>query len=126
MAIPLYPLKGSSWIRWHHLLKTFWAGAHGWKDRQLLDGAVIWTAPTGKTYTTHPGSRLLLPTWHASTTAPSALTRTPAAAVSTFGNRGAIMPQRRRTRAAETARRIRAERALNDALVAERNKPPPF
>jgi len=36
------------------------------------------------------------------------------------------MPQRRRTRAAETARRIRAERALNDALVAERNKPPPF
>jgi hypothetical protein len=94
--------------------------------RPIADGAVIWTAPTGKTYTTHPGSRLLLSTWHASTTAPSALTRTPAAAVLTFGNRGAMMPQRRRTRAAETARRIRAERALNEALVAERNKPPPF
>jgi hypothetical protein len=37
-----------------------------------------------------------------------------------------MMPRRRRTRAAERARRINQERALNAAYVAERNKPPPF
>jgi hypothetical protein len=37
-----------------------------------------------------------------------------------------MMPRRRRTRAADRARRINEERALNDAYVAERNRPPPF
>jgi hypothetical protein len=36
------------------------------------------------------------------------------------------MPKRRRTRAQDRASRIQAERKLNDDLVAERNKPPPF
>ncbi|MGY4647636.1 hypothetical protein ACVWWN_001432 [Mycobacterium sp. URHB0021] len=40
--------------RKHHLLKTFW----DWSDRQLPDGTVQWTAPSGQAYTTHPGSRL--------------------------------------------------------------------
>jgi hypothetical protein len=35
-------------VRCHHLLKTFWAGANGWRDEQLRDGTVIWTAPTGQ------------------------------------------------------------------------------
>jgi len=30
--------------------------------RQLPDGTIIWTAPSGQTYTTHAGSRLLFPT----------------------------------------------------------------
>jgi hypothetical protein len=47
--------------RRHHLLKTFWCGVYGWSDRQLPDGTVIWTSPSGHTYTTRPGSRLLLP-----------------------------------------------------------------
>jgi hypothetical protein len=33
-------------IRYHHLLKTFYAG-FGWKDRQFPDGTIVWTAPTG-------------------------------------------------------------------------------
>ena len=37
-----------------------------------------------------------------------------------------MMPKRRRTRAQHLARRIQAERKLNDDHVAERNKPPPF
>jgi hypothetical protein len=37
-----------------------------------------------------------------------------------------MMPRRRRTREQERAYRIDAERALNAAHVAERNKPPPF
>jgi len=36
------------------------------------------------------------------------------------------MPRRQRTRAQDRAARIEAERRLNDALVAERNIPPPF
>ncbi|MHA7652812.1 HNH endonuclease signature motif containing protein [Mycobacterium sp. ML4] len=47
--------------RKHHLLKTFWGGPRGWRDRQLPDGTIIWTAPTGHTYITRPGSRLLFP-----------------------------------------------------------------
>ena len=34
--------------------------------------------------------------------------------------------KRQHTRAAERTRRILEERALNDAYVAERNRPPPF
>jgi hypothetical protein len=37
-----------------------------------------------------------------------------------------MMPKRRRTRAADRARRIQEERALNEAHVAERSRPPPF
>jgi hypothetical protein len=37
-----------------------------------------------------------------------------------------MMPTRARTRATQRAHRITAERKLNDARVAERNKPPPF
>jgi hypothetical protein len=37
-----------------------------------------------------------------------------------------MMPKHRRTRAENRAKRIEAERKLNDDYVAERNKPPPF
>ncbi|MDT5257917.1 MAG: hypothetical protein QOD10_2997 [Mycobacterium sp.] len=43
-----------------------------------------------------------------------------------FGDRGVMMPIRRRTREQDRAYRIDAERALNAALVAECNQPPPF
>lgn len=39
--------------RQHHRLKTF---ADGWRDEQLVDGAVVWTSPTGIVYRTVPGS----------------------------------------------------------------------
>jgi len=104
------------------LLKTFWTGAGGWADQQLPDATIIWTAPTGKTYTTHPGSRIFFPKWNCAAPNPPPPT-TPA---TTANSRGLMMPTRRRTRTADVAHRIRTERALNDTRVAERNKPPPF
>ena len=41
-------------------------------------------------------------------------------------HRTLMMPTRKRSRAKARTDRIRAERALNDDYVAERNKPPPF
>ncbi len=38
------------------------SGVKGWRDRQLPDGTIIWTSPTGHTYTTYPGSLHLFPT----------------------------------------------------------------
>src|SRR5262249_16683960 len=57
IAYPVGPTCASNLgclCRKHHLLKTFW----GWLNRQSPDGTMIWTAPGGQTYTTHPGSRL--------------------------------------------------------------------
>jgi hypothetical protein len=44
--------------RQHHRLKTFHAG---WRDRQLADGTVVWTSPTGQTYRTSPAGADLFP-----------------------------------------------------------------
>jgi hypothetical protein len=109
--------------RFHHLLKTFWCGVSGWRDRQLPDGRIIWTAPTGKTYPTTPGSVLLFPTL----CVPAGELRLPQHdTTAAAGDRGVMMPKRRRTRAESLQRRIEAERKLNDEYVAERNRPPPF
>lgn len=105
------------------MLKTFWTGIGGWADRQLPDGTVIWKSPTGKTYQTAPGSRIFFPAWKTTTAQLPPPLPTPVAKGS---GRGVMMPRRRRTRAADRARRILGERALNDAYVAERNRPPPF
>jgi hypothetical protein len=105
--------------RKHHLLKTFWAG---WSDVQLPDGTVVWTTPGGQTYATHPGSRLLFP----SLCLPTGELPTAPTIDRPLGDRGIMMPTRRRTREQDRAARIDAERALNDAHVAERNIPPPF
>jgi hypothetical protein len=37
-----------------------------------------------------------------------------------------MMPTRKRSRVKARADRVKSERALNDAYVAERNEPPPF
>ncbi|MFV9635138.1 DUF222 domain-containing protein [Mycobacterium neumannii] len=90
--------------RIHHLLKTF----GGWGDQQHPDGTVLWTAPSGRTYFTHPGSRLFYPGWD-TTTATLLVPTGPAR----HGDKGAMMPRRRRTRAQDRLRRIERERALN-------------
>ena len=124
---PTHPSNLKCLCRFHHLLKTFWNGVRGWRDRQLPDGTLIWTSPTGHTYTTHPGSMHLFP----KLCQPTAILwpGEPPVAEST-GDRGAMMPKRRHTRAENTAKAVMAERRLNDdyvaALIAERNKPPPF
>jgi hypothetical protein len=105
--------------RKHHLLKTFWE----WTDRQSPDGTVIWTSPSGQTYTTHPGSRLLFPTL-CTPTAPVVVREELRPHTTT--KRTLMMPRRNQTRAQNRAQSIDAERRLNDAYVTERNKPPPF
>ncbi|RUP01870.1 MAG: HNH endonuclease [Mycobacterium sp.] len=98
--------------RKHHLLKTFWGGPRGWRDRQLPDGTIIWTAPTGHTYTTRPGSRLLYPTLCRSS-APLPVNTTPPQ----DQPRTLMMPTRARTRAQERQARINGERAYNLAQL---------
>jgi hypothetical protein len=105
--------------RHHHIGKTFWSG---WSDVQHPDGTIIWTTPAGQTYTTKPGSSLFFPT--VDTTSAPIVTGTP---TPNSPDKIQNMPKRRkRNRAKDRAHRIAAERALNDAYVAERNKPPPF
>jgi hypothetical protein len=94
--------------RFHHLLKTFWSGTGGWRDRQEPDATIIWTTPGGQTYTTAPGSRLLFPTL-CEPTAP--VTTTGAGATNT--NIGLTMPRRQITRTQARSRRINDERRLN-------------
>jgi hypothetical protein len=110
--------------RFHHLLKTFWGGPGGWRDRQLPDGTVIWTAPNGQNYTTHPGSRFLFPTL-CQPTAPVVVTGIPTAHTA-----GLTMPRRKSTRTQARQQRIDDERRLNEldppAEWARRSEPPPF
>ena len=120
---PTHPSNLKCLCRFHHLLKTFWSGVRGWRDRQLPDGTIIWTSPTGHTYTTYPGSLHLFPKLCEPT---ATLWTGDPPAIEPTGDRGAMMPKRRHTRAHNTAKAIAAERRLNDDYVAERNKPPPF
>jgi hypothetical protein len=105
-------------------LKTFWIGAGGWRERQLPDATIMLTSPTGHTYTTRPGSALLFPALCLPTAALWLPGQEPT--VESSGDRGVMMPKRRHTRAHNRQRSVAAERRLNDAHVAERNKPPPF
>ena len=120
--------------RIHHLLKTF----GGWHDRQLRDGTVIWTSPSGDTYVTTPGSALLFPTLCAPTGALTAPTTT----TPPYADRAMMMPKRSRTRAQNRALRVAAERRVNRqhhetelgrrrwqqalAMAAIKDEPPPF
>jgi hypothetical protein len=94
--------------RYHHLLKTFC----GWLDRQLPDGVLIWTSPSGQTDSTDPGSRLLFPALCKPTAPVSARTNLAGA----HTNRGLMMPRRTTTRAHDRAKRIETERARNRAI----------
>ena len=120
---PTHPSNLKCLCRFHHLLKTFWNGLGGWLDRQLPDGTIIWTSPTGHTYVTYPGSLHLFPQLCKPT---ATLWTGEPPVIEPTGERGAMMPKRRHTRAANTAKAKAAERRLNDPLVAERNKPPPY
>jgi hypothetical protein len=111
-----------SLCRFHHLLKTFWGGPHGWRDRQLPDGTVIWTSPAGQEYTTHPGSRLLFPSL-CLPTAPVTVTDAPTAHTA-----GLTMPRRKTTRTQDRRQRIDDERRRNEAEneAAALDARPPF
>ncbi|OBG62070.1 hypothetical protein A5704_17035 [Mycobacterium sp. E735] len=114
--------------RQHHLLKTFW----GWRDEQLEDGTLIWRLPDGHTYVTMPGSALLFPSLCAPTGDAPVLP-----APERRGERTAMMPRRKRTRAQNRAHRVSSERRHNrQARLATQStsagpappddEPPPF
>jgi hypothetical protein len=101
---PTHASNLKSLCRLHHLIKTFW----GWSDQQLPDGTLIWTAPSGHTYVTIPGSALLFPSLCTPT---GALDPTPQRSRST--DRAAMMPKRRRTRAQHRSNYIATQRRRN-------------
>jgi hypothetical protein len=103
----------------NHFGKTFWAG---WTDSQAADGTITITTPTGRTYAGKPASRLYFPQINPT----SAPVNTPAPTPTPPGKSDHIPKYRKRNRARQRAYRINAERALNDAHVAEWNRPPPF
>jgi hypothetical protein len=91
--------------RFHHLLKTFW----GWRDEQLRDGTVIWTAPTGDKCVTHPGSAPIFPRLCAPTgPIPGQLSP-----IERRGDKTTMMPRRQRTRTQHRDAAIAAERRAN-------------
>ncbi|BBX14811.1 MAG: HNH endonuclease signature motif containing protein [Mycolicibacter algericus] len=101
-----HPSNLKCYCRTHHLAKTFW----GWRDQQLPDGTVILTSPAGQTYVTTPGSAWLFP----GLCAPTAELPTPQPREDDrCGDRIAMMPRRRRTRAQHRAARIATERNQN-------------
>jgi hypothetical protein len=128
---PTHPSNLKLLCRFHHLLKTFYTGVDGWADRQLADGTVEWTAPSGHTYNTFPAGSIFFPVL----ASPTGELEPPTLMPALGRNRGLMMPARRRTRTAERAARIAYERGINEALIAAeasqkriaaRNEPPPF
>ena len=101
--------------RYPHLVKTFYTGTTGWHTHQKPDGTIAWTAPTGHTYTTTPGSRILFPDTHF----PSPPPTPPNTATSDQPGRDLMMPTRRHTRTDDHTRHTRHERQLNWAELLE-------
>jgi hypothetical protein len=130
---PTHPSNLKLLCRYHHLLKTFYTGIGGWADRQLPDGTVEWTSPTGHSYTTKPVGALFFPTLATPTGAINP--HYPVAGPGEY--RGVMMPRRRHTRYQERHERIAAERAVNEARIGDEQRehqawlaanyePPPF
>ncbi|WP_029107175.1 HNH endonuclease signature motif containing protein [Mycobacterium sp. URHD0025] len=127
---PTHPSNNKLYCRAHHLLKTF---STGWSDRQLPDGTIEFTAPTGHTYITEPHGAAMFPALATPTGnlhQPEPQTPHP--------NRGARMPTRHRTREQDRQHRITEERCLRaelnnnlehehqfQAWIAEHYEPPP-
>ena len=90
---PTHPSNLKLLCRGHHLTKTFWTT---WHDVQQPDGTVIWTSPSGRTYTTTPGGALFFPQLGAPTEEFDTVVRQRDSGES----RTEMMPTRRRSRAA--------------------------
>jgi hypothetical protein len=105
--------------RTHHRVKTFLTGECGWNTKQLPDGTIEWTSPTGRTYRSTPdGAQLFDDIAAACTPRPwrrprdpraEKATRTAAARAGAAAKRAANAETRRvnRARAKEIADRIR-------------------
>jgi hypothetical protein len=116
------------------LLKTFYTGCGGWTDRQLPDGTVEWTTPSGHTYATTPSGSDFFPLLGASTGELRVVRRIESTSLA----KGLMMPRRKRTRAEDRRYRIASERQINEERFAQarlskqrrkhaaRYGPPPF
>ncbi|MGV0594482.1 HNH endonuclease signature motif containing protein [Mycolicibacterium porcinum] len=131
---PTHPSNTKLYCRAHHLLKTF---CPGWSDRQLPDGTVEITTPTGHTHTTEPHGAAMFPTL-ATPTGELNLPEPEAPTPTTNPHRAIKMPKRSRTREQDQHDRINEERQLRaelnhdleterqyQAWLAEEHGPPP-
>jgi hypothetical protein len=120
-------------IRCHYLLKTFYSGPRGWTDQQLPDGTIVFTAPTGHTYTTEPLGGMLFP----ALAQPTGELPKPTTLDEPSPYRGVMMPRRKQTREQDRRDRIAQERRQRTELIAEEERqrqawlaanyePPPF
>ena len=131
---PTHPSNLKLLCRYHHLQKTFYTGRGGWTDRQLPDGTVEWTAPSGHTYATTPSGSDFFPLLGASTGELRVVRRIESTSLA----KGLMMPRRKRTRAEDRRYRIASERQINEERFAQerlskqrrkhaaRYGPPPF
>ena len=117
---PTHPSNLALLCRAHHLLKTFWAGETGWREKQFGDGTIVWTSPAGRSYTTTPGGALFFPQLGE----PTGMLDITGRQSDSDPGRSLAMPLRRRTRTADRRARIAWERGLNEARMAA--DPPPF
>ncbi len=128
---PTHPSNNKLYCRTDHLLKTFYGG-FGWHDRQLPDGTIVVTAPTGHTYRTEAHGGALFRALAQPTGDLGEIT-VPAESP----DRGAMMPTRRQTREQDRQERIAKERRerleinaeelrKHAAWLAANYEPPPF
>jgi len=98
---PTSPGNLKQYCRAHHLVKTFYCGPGGWAERQLSDGTVLFTSPTGHRYVTEPAGGRLFPALNSP-------------------HRGLAMPTRARTRDEDRRSRIDRERRLRSTASPRR------
>lgn len=113
--------NGKLLCREHHLAKTF----TNWTDEQLLNGDILWTAPTGHSYLTEPRARLLFPHWDTTTSSMPFIH--PRHRRRHKADPGTTMPTRQTTRAQDRQQHINTQREHNALLRAldGPNGPPP-
>jgi hypothetical protein len=129
---PTHPSNNKHYCRDHHLIKTFYSGAHGWRDEQRPDGTVVLIAPTGLVYVTDAHGGQMFPTLAVPTAELPGSVAAPEGADKT-----AMMPRRRKTRDQDRRDRVERERRqrieldaqrerAHQAWLAETYEPPPF
>ncbi|MFY9922021.1 MAG: HNH endonuclease signature motif containing protein, partial [Mycobacterium sp.] len=101
---PTHPSNTKLYCRTDHLIKTFYA-SFGWTDRQLPDGTVVVTAPTGHIYETQPHGGALFPALAQPTGDLGEIT-----VPEQSPHRDVMMPTRRQTREQDRQDRITKER----------------